>query len=126
MRNLKQIHQFIDSFNTLGAVWLALESQLCSLLFSVIGLSVTLSRAHCSGKKERAHIAEVASYVRIGKRVNDRKPMKRSHRSLILYCFLCRKLMQNASAQSVKLLKSRSSYLRFVVTRAGLYLGGLR
>ena len=86
----------------MGAVWLALESQLCSLSFSVIGLSATLSRVYCSGKKERAHIAEAVSYVMIGKRVNDRKPMKRSDRSLILHCVLRRKLMQNESAQSVK------------------------
>ena len=73
-------------FHTLGAVWLALKSQLCSLSFSVIGFSATLGRAYCSGKKKIAHIAEAASYVRIGKRVNDRNPMKRSHRSLILFC----------------------------------------
>ena len=33
--------------------------------------------------------------------MNDRKPMKGSHRYLILYCVLRRKEMQNVSAQSV-------------------------
>ena len=89
-------------FNTLGAVLIVYDRLLFSLSFSGFSLSATLSSAYCSGEKGGAHISEAASFLRISKRLNDCKPMKRSHRSLILNCVLRRNHMQNTSAQGVK------------------------